>query len=148
MDDNKTKTTKKKRDKSHINLNVPVPTEQFGIDIFSSDKQVRNIAFLDLMESSMPELPLEYVEKMIDRRSVELTQEAVYRMMGGLQGEYAWAKANPTEFYKLRAKRLPQEKGATAQATQIIIQTPFDKNELAEVTITERKQWDGEDLDD
>jgi hypothetical protein len=47
---------------------------------------------------------------------------AVFERMGGVEGMSKWAKANPTEFYKIYPRLLPIEVNGSGENGQVIIE--------------------------
>jgi hypothetical protein len=74
--------------------------------------------------------------------TVKEALQLAYAGMGGAEALTTWAKANPTEFYRLWARMLPTEiKGSGATLEDLIVGT-------AERLARARRALDGEDVDE
>jgi hypothetical protein len=116
-------------------FNVPKLTDEQVKQLQSDNEELREMSMLALLDASLPALPKEHVFKMRDRRTVELVHHAAFELVGGVPMMAQWAKENPTEFYKLYSRLLPQEKTVQAN-TQINIVSEIGKNALDTINVT------------
>lgn len=119
------------------NLVIPKPTPEEIEGIQSDNDQVRAMSLLNVFGKDLPLIPHDYAFKLKDRKSVEISMQAAYELIGGVPAFALWANENQTEFYKLYARLLPEQSKAQAN-TQIIINSNIDRNELDNITINGR----------
>lgn len=118
-------------------LAVPKLSEEELAALASDDAKIREMSLLAVLDKSLPALPKDYSFKMRERRDVELAMHACFELVGGVPRMALWAKENPTEFFRLYMKLLPQTDPNTATAaTQVIINTNLPRSALADVELT------------
>jgi hypothetical protein len=113
----------------------------------SREAAIRESGIVDIFEQNLKPIPADYIPKPRDRQFVEDTLHAVYDLIGGVRREALWAHQNPGEFYKLRARVLPEAAKATTQATAINIYnsvptSPLDQGIYGEVTDIDQERND------
>ena len=115
-------------------LVIPKPSNEELQGLQSDNDEIRAMSILNVFGKELPLIPHDYAFKLRDRRTVELSMQACYELIGGVPRFALWANENPTEFYKIYARLLPEQSKAQAN-TQIIIQSNVDRNDLDNITI-------------
>ncbi len=115
-------------------FNVPKLTDEQVSQLQSDNEELREMSLLAILNETLPNIPKEHIFKMRERRTVELVHHATFELIGGVPRMTKWADENPTEFFKLYSRLLPQEKQAQAN-TQIIINSNVGKSPLDNVQI-------------
>lgn len=130
-------------------LNTPKLTDEQLAQFKSDDQTVRDMSLLSVLDKSLPALPKEHLFKMRERRDVELAFHATFELLGGVPAMMMWAAENPSEFYRLMGRLLPEQQKATAN-TQIVIHTGVERSPLADVELTTNAahMYNDDDSDD
>lgn len=115
-------------------LVIPKPSNEEMEGLQSDNDEIRAMSILNVFGKELPLIPHDYAFKLRDRRTVELSMQACYELIGGVPRFALWANENPTEFYKIYARLLPEQSKAQA-STQIIIQSNVERNALDSITI-------------
>ncbi len=66
-------------------------------------------------------IPTSYSHKAITREEVEIRFHLAFELIGGVERMAAWADSNPTEFYRMYAKLLPDQKVTATAPSEIKI---------------------------
>lgn len=74
----------------------------------SRDQDIRNSGVIDIFEQLLPQTPKDYFFKTKDREFVSDGLQVAFDLMGGIPRLAKWAHKNPTYYYKLWAKLLPE----------------------------------------
>lgn len=104
-------------------------------------------ANLPVGAKQLVKIPREYVfKKSTDTIAVTVALHSAFELKGGVPGLIHWANDNPTQFYQLWAKLLPNENTLNANGVQINFTSAVPMNDLDRVTIND----DGKviDIDD
>jgi hypothetical protein len=101
------------------------------VEVLTPD-EYQAVAVRDMEETfhALAERPRPYpIPRGLSRKNVERAFHTAFEMVGGIPRLVLWADTNPTDFYKLYSRLLPQEVNANLQgAVQLVLpKTPLDE---------------------
>ena len=114
----------------------------------SRDEDIRNSGKLDIFEQHLPQLPADYVFKPRDRQFVADSLFAAFEAIGGVPKLAQWAHQNPSEFFKLYARMMPEAEKAQQNPSVVQIFNSVPDSPLSSGTVVDLDDEESEDSEE
>lgn len=128
---------KKKVHYPRKDLSVPELTKDELEALASADAEIRAAGAVTLLEKTLPQIPPSYQYRPKSKEFIANSFHAAFELIGGVPALIVWAEQNPSDFFKLYAKMLPEVERGNVQGTQVVVHTHIGKSALDEATFTE-----------